>query len=64
MAEIDVENLLKQLREMKDDELRKLGRDSFELMGIAGDKAKQNSMEIQLEERGRVKTQGQTAEEC
>jgi hypothetical protein len=51
MAEIDVENLRKRLREMKDDELRKLGRDTLvEIMGIARDTAKRQSMEIQLEE--------------
>jgi phenylalanyl-tRNA synthetase beta subunit len=50
MAEIDVENLRKRLREMKDDELRKFGRDTLEMMGIARDEAKQHLMEIQLEE--------------
>jgi hypothetical protein len=50
MAEIDVENLRKRLREMKDDELRKFGRDTLEMMDIAMDEAKQHSMEIQLEE--------------
>jgi hypothetical protein len=51
MAEIDIENLRKRLRDMKDDELRKLGRDTLvEMMGIARDEAKRQSMEIQLEE--------------
>jgi hypothetical protein len=50
MAEIAVENLRKRLREMKDDELPKLGRGTLEMMGIARDEAKQHLMEIQLEE--------------
>jgi phenylalanyl-tRNA synthetase beta subunit len=65
MAEIDVENLRKQLREMKDDELRRLGRDTLEMMGIARDKAKQDLMEIQLEEmRAELRRRKLPKKEC
>jgi hypothetical protein len=49
--EIDVEKLRERLREMNDTELRRLGRDTLDMLSSAADnKNKRSSLAIQLDE--------------
>jgi hypothetical protein len=49
--EIDVEKLRERLREMNDTELRRLGRDTLDMLTSAADnKNKRSSLAIQLDE--------------
>jgi hypothetical protein len=49
--EIDVEKLRERLREMNDTELRRLGRDTLDMLtSTAGNKNKRGSLAIQLDE--------------
>ncbi len=49
--EIDVEKLRERLREMNDTELRRLGRDTLDMLTSAADsKNKRSSLALQLDE--------------